>query len=342
MTEETEQDDPLRRLREFVDPFDADRERQLCFENLMRRIIVLSDHAWEQRVTEVSVNRWLDNFVGKAGFSPEVERLHALYLLSQFLYFGVREIRVLLRALFRDQFLIPLIADIRAKNSQTRDEQFIQSEILKELAVTRFLGVGNPSESGVHLLYYFRQENGLTKHNFLDTAQIFTPQNGGRALADPTLTRYIFLDDVCGSGDTAKTYSRNILEELRAQNPTAQIAYHCIFATSEGLGEVRDKTVFGNEAKAIFELDGSYKSLSSESRYLKIRPNEIDPGTLCAVALCYGELVAPGNARGFGDGELLLGFSHNIPDNTLPIIWRDQANHAPVPWTAALRRYMKV
>ena len=31
------------------------------------------------------------------------------------------------------------------------------------MSATGFLGVATPSESGVHLLYYFRQENNLQK-----------------------------------------------------------------------------------------------------------------------------------------------------------------------------------
>ena len=304
--------------------------------------MILSDYAWERRVDQRSVERWLDNFDGRSGLSQEAERLHALYFLSQFLYFGVREIRVLLQALFRDLFLIPLIQEIRKKKGGSRDPALISQELSIAMSKTRFMGVGNPSESGVHLLYYFRQENDLQKRSFMDTAQIFTLSGGAREVTDPCIDRYIFLDDVCGSGDTALTYSTNFLQELREKKPQAHIAYHCIFATEMGLSNVRQNTVFGDNAKAIFELDASYRCLSSESRYFNNCPAQIEKTHLSQVALSYGELLAPGHAGGFGNGQLLLGFSHNIPDNTLPIIWRDSSNGSPIPWTAALRRYMKV
>jgi len=83
----------------------------------------------------------------------------------------------------------------------------------KELDCTRFLGIGNPSESGVHLLYYFRQENCLPKDVFIDASRAFkstvTPDgNISVQIGNPDITRYVFIDDICGSGDTAITYSK--------------------------------------------------------------------------------------------------------------------------------------
>lgn len=329
-------------LRGFVDPFDPAAEADACFEELIERILVLSDYAWERRIDKPAIDRWLENFDGRSGAEVEVERLHALYLLSQLLFFGIREMRVLLRSLYRDLFLIPLIQEAREQNSGTRDINVLSNSLSDAINSTRFLGVGNPSESGVHLLYYFRQENSLSKHHFLDTAQIFTSDGGIRKIRYPDVTHYVFLDDVCGSGDTAERYSTDFLKELRSLSPNISLSYLCVFATAAGLKFVRENTVFGPRTHAIFELDQSYKSLSEASRYFKIRPPSIDIDIVRSVALHYGELIAPGHGGGFGDGQLLLGFSHNIPDNTLPIIWRDSTNGSPVPWTAAMRRYMKV
>lgn len=334
---------PLEDLRSIVDPDDGDDDMTRCKNRLLERILVLNDYAWERRLDEPAVERWLENFDGRSGLPADVEQIHALYLLSQFLYFGVREIRVLLRSLYRDLFLIPLIQEIRAKNRDTRDVSLINGQVKAALSKTRFMGVGNPSESGVHLLYYFRQENGLSKDNFMDTAQIFVGSGATRKLAEPSIERYIFLDDVCGSGDTAVTYSQTYLEDLKRDKPEVSLLYHCIFATSDGLKVVRESTVFGEGANAIFELDKSYRCLSTGNRYFKIIPSPIDTASLVKVARVYGELLASAkHAGGFDDCQLLLGFSHNIPDNTLPIIWRDPTNGSPIPWTPAMRRYMKV
>src|SRR5690349_19316795 len=113
--------------------------------------------AWEQRVLSPDIHAWLENFTGITE-SRDVERLHALFMLSHFMYFGSRELRELLRALYRDLFRYPIIASIRRRLKDSIDGHLINAEFQQELAKTRFIGVGNPSESGVHLLYYFRQE----------------------------------------------------------------------------------------------------------------------------------------------------------------------------------------
>lgn len=331
--------DPLSALEAFVDPPDAELELAECRLAMMRRITILSEHAWEGRVNEALVERWLQNFDGKSGFAPELERLHALYLLSQLLFFGEREIRVLLRALHRDLCVVPMIARIRQANSGTRDGQLIQSHLSQQMSLTRFFGLGSPSESGGMLLYTYRQENNLHKSHFPELSFSLTQASGNDT--DRDIQRYIFLDDLCGSGESAVKFSKMHLERLRDQAPHATISYHCLFATSDGLDEVRRNSVFGENAKAIFELDRSYKSISTGSRYFKIRPKSIEENVLSAIALCYGELVAPGDGRGFGKGELLLAFSHNTPDNTLPIIWREPKNGSPIPWTPAFTRHMK-
>jgi hypothetical protein len=316
-------------------------------EALQSRITILSDRAWEGRVKWDLVERWLANFTGDSGLTSKEEQVHALYLLSQFLYFGSREIRVLLRALFRDLFLLPLIQEVRAKNGGIREPTQLRILTQEALKNTRFLGVGNPSESGVHLLYFFRQENGLKKHHFLDTAQILERvrcpnQSDHLQLRHPDVERYIFVDDVCGSGETAVRYSKDFLEEVKNLNPNVILSYLSIFSTEEGMKTVRDDSIFGNASSAVYELDATYRCLSAESRYLTVIPQNISADTIRKMGLHYGSMLWPAHPGGFLGNQLLLGFHHNTPDNTVPIMWMDESHGAPVSWTPVFRRYPKV
>ncbi|MGI4830438.1 MAG: phosphoribosyltransferase-like protein [Janthinobacterium lividum] len=47
------------------------------------------------------------------------------------------------------------------------------------------------------------------------------------------------------------------------------------------------------------------------------------------VAESYGRLLF-WPPLGHGNCELLLGFNHNIPDNTLPVIWSKEAQWKPI------------
>ena len=328
-------------LRAFVGVSEQDSDLASCYDNLMTRIQVLNEYSWEHRIDAQRVKDWLENFDGRTGADKEEERLHALFLLSQFLYFGTREIRVLLRSLYRDLFVIPLIQELRRRNNWTRNERLLSASFSLELSATRFLGMGNPSESGVHLLYYFRQENQLATDKFLDAARLYSYENGKVALADPTIKRYVFLDDFCGSGETALSYSQDFLKKA-AEHPGIQLCYYCMFATNAGLQRVKNTGVFGKEARAVFELDETYKCFSERSRYLKLKPPQIDGEKMKTLSYTYGARLNGIFPVGHDDGQLLIGFSHNIPDNTLPIIWHHGVGQTGVHWTPVFRRHRKI
>lgn len=131
-----------------------------------KQISVFNSTLWENRVQGPKILEWLDNF------DDDNEKDYALYILSRLMYFGSSSIRNLLKALYRDLYRYPIINTIRRNNTDTLDSNIIEGLFLQELSATRFLGVGNPSESGVHLLYYFRQENKIPKDLFINTDDV--------------------------------------------------------------------------------------------------------------------------------------------------------------------------
>lgn len=76
--------------------------------SLMAKIKTLNETVWERRATDPTITEWLDNFAPPSVAAPD-ERAHALFLLSNFMYFGDREIRGLLKALYRDLYRYPKV-----------------------------------------------------------------------------------------------------------------------------------------------------------------------------------------------------------------------------------------
>ena len=74
-------------------------------EPFLAKLMILSEQLWEGRVDRRDIERWLSNFTGEVTES-HVERAHALMLLSHVMYFAERELRELLRALFRESLPI--------------------------------------------------------------------------------------------------------------------------------------------------------------------------------------------------------------------------------------------
>ena len=311
-------------------------------EELLVKIMKLSQNIWEHRVKDENIKKWLENFDTNDELA-KCESTHALFLLSQFMFFGVREIRELLKSIYRDKVKNPLIQTVRRKLGDTKVKHDIAQAFKQEMAATRFLGMGNPSESGNHLLYFFRQENSLPKGIFIHSHQILSIKrdansNATLKLKNDKIRRYIFIDDVCGSGSQATEYSEEIIREIKSLNPDIEVCYFSLFSTSHGLKHIRDNTLF-DVVDCIFELDDSFKCFSDESRYFKsLEQLPISKGFAESFCKKYGErLFGPEHALGYKNGQMLMGFSHNVPDNTLPIIWDDSAN-----WTPIMKRYSKL
>lgn len=321
--------------------------------NYDKQIEVLNSTLWEYRALRPRIDEWLANF------DNDQERDYALYLLSRLMYFSSSNIRNLLKALYRDLYRYPIIQGIRKANANTLDEAFIEAEFKKELMHTRFLGVGNPSESGVHLLYYFRQENRITKSLFVNTDDVIQRHADGSVSLRSDFsdaTRFVFIDDLCGSGQQATTDTnvRRCVDDIRSLKPDAKISYLMLFGMTEGIEVVKGSGLY-DYAEAVIELDESYKCFSDVSRYFQDGIHKKDVAEDIAYHHGYDiiheylkllgydpkaqDLGAEKNALGFGNCQLLISMHHNTPDNTLPIIWFDEIEGL---WNPIFKRYNKV
>jgi hypothetical protein len=326
-------------------------EKEVYIERLYEKIKVLNETLWEDRVRKQNIKNWLNNF------TTDQEKLLALHLLSEFIYFGSVQMRQLLKSLYRDLYRYPIIETIRRKNSHSIDKNIIEKEFKEIERKTRFFGVGNPSESGAHLLYFFRQENCLSKTLFINTNEIIHYNSGTPKLKHPDLDYYIFIDDFCGSGSqvTGDTGLNNTIQHVRKLKPSATIFYLMLFGTSDGLKNVSNSKMF-DHVDTVIEIDDTFKCFSPNSRHFDPKNPHINRLDSQSMAFAYGlplikdiiqkeigvtpnlDIVSKRNALGFRDCQLLLGFHHNTPDNSLPIIWYDEDS---ISWMPIFKRYNK-
>jgi hypothetical protein len=324
------------------------------YEEFVDKIIILNQTSWEGRVSIKNIDNWLENF------EDDDEKIHALHLLTNFMYFGSRPIRELLKTLFRDIYKYPIVERIRRANSDTRDLKLIDREFADYMDKTRFIGIGNPSESGPHLLYYFRQENKLSKQLFINAHEIFKGLGtSAPSVADPNVEHYVFIDDFCGSGTQALDFAREIIVPLKnilsTIKPNATLDYYVLFSTQVGKNAIKASNYFSN-VKAVFTLDDSFKCFHPNSRYFLNVPSEIKKSFSEKMSIKHGSKLYKSifermkinpsiigslcndHALGYENGQLLIGFHHNTPDNTLPIIWYDEEH---LVWTPIFKRYNK-
>lgn len=323
------------------------------YDRLRNKVITYYATIWQDRRSDKIYDEWLNNF--KDTSVENKEKLHALFLLSKFMYFGNIELRELLKCVYRDLFKYPIVAEIRKNNGGSKDITFLDSAFKEELSKTRFLGVGNPSESGVHLLYYFRQENNLGKNSFINTHEIFkttivkeddkegvSTSRVNVDLKSKDIKRYIFIDDFCGSGSQAELYLKDIVESVKSLNPNVEVNYLMLFGADEGVKFVKNmKTKDGeplfNRVDTVFSIDSSFKCFSDNSRYFCKSIDEIEKDFCREMCKKYGDQLCAIHPLGYKDGQLLLSLFHNTPDNTLPIFWAENAN-----WQPIFKRFHKI
>lgn len=308
-------------------------------ESLEKKVIAYYTDIWKD-IRHSDYKRWLDNFKG-----GEKEKLNALYLLSKFTYFGNLEIRAMLKSMYRDLYKYPIVKTIREHNNDTTDEAFIKREFKRLHSCTRFLGVGNPSESGVHLLYYFRQENELPKTMFIHAHELFlstfskSDNKMVQTWASKDINHIVFIDDFCGNGSQAINYIKDLVKQIKELNENCQVDYFVMVANKVGLANVKQETNV-NHSEAIFELDESFKCFSDNSRYFANEIEGIDKAyckNMCEY-YCQDRSMDAQSPLGFKNNELLLSFFHNTPNNTLPIFWTEAKDWFPL-FNRSIKKY---
>ena len=303
------------------------------YDSLDEKIKILHETAWRDKWQNQGdqYHLWLDNF-------KEEEKIHAMFLLSKFMYFDNETIRELIQRVYEDLYRRPIIYEIRRGKFLTKDEGVIEEEFKKHLERTRFLSIGNPSESSAHLLYFFRQENRLERDLFINAHQLYTHTAEGDLLIAKTVVdgidRIVVLDDFCGSGSQATSFDEEFVVNLKKDKPEIRIDYFSLFAIEKGLNKIRN--LHFNRAEAVFVLDDTYKCFSKDSRFFSVKEAKIkkDCKSICNK---YGRKLESRFPFGYKNGQMLLGFHHNTPNNSLPIFWSEKKS-----WNPIFKRFVKL
>lgn len=263
-------------------------------ERYMQNLMTLSYYTWENRISTTLIDRWLDNF------HSNKEKIIALEILSKFLYFNEKEILRLCEISF--QKLLVRIGRIYG------EKMSIDLDSIKEkyLQRCRFFGLGRASESGHYILYPFRQRNSLPQ-------SLFPGKIGD---IDSTVDFVIFIDDIVATGEQACDFWSQKLENLSHSRSNIQFFYLVFLAYVYGIESIEKSTEFKVIPCQI--LDESYKVFCEKSC---VFPDKEKREKTKKVSEKYGKKIWSDWPLGYLNFQGLVGFHHNIPDTTLPIIW---------------------
>jgi hypothetical protein len=300
----------------------------LIEEELLLEIVDRNRYLWENRLTKNIVQAWLNNFSGEVAESSD-EHSIAIDLLNNFLYYGEKEIKYLCRAAFsllkRSQVVenpLPYVAPAAGN---------CNSEFIKGC---KFSYIGRAGESGALVLYYFRQENRLSIEQFADPSAFLTSE-----VSDTELSRcnLVFIDDFLGTGRTACDFWNSKIVAIKERCPEAKLHYLALLATTSALDEVKIRTGLAVICPQV--LDDSHRVFSETSSIFPERKKRDFAKGVCG--FYGGHLTSKPHALGYRNSQALLGFHHNIPDNTLPIIWSEAELQNNKKWHPLFKREQK-
>lgn len=280
----------------------------LDLDRLIMIVNNTSEVAWNKVISISDINDWLKNFTGRYFSNVECEKRLALWLLLHFTFYTEDDIRNLCKNLFN-----LIMHNMLIKYDGKKNVNEVLNEILYDSV---FVGLGNPSESGQHLLYQFRQANKLPKKCFdFDFNSRYK--------------NIILLDDMTVSGSQALGYIKNL--KCIADN----IYVGFLISTEDAIKEI-EKQFSDIKVFSTILLDSRDKAFSDDSFVFS------DASMKCikeyAMEFCreYGKIAVEKYddmkdcELGFNNGQYLFGLVYNTPDNTLPIFWGESDRWIPL------------
>jgi len=157
----------------------------------------------------------------------------------------------------------------------------------------------------------YRKELGLSEASFPYTPINETDFSDTIAL--------VFIDDMIGSGHQAMTFAREHLQNIKIDK-----YYVALLAFREGYEKLKQSKYFKNVIVHGL-LSDENRAFSPNSRIFPDIETRERIKILCEK---YGGLIFPKHPLGFDNSQALIVFSHNTPNNTLPIIWASERNEA--------------
>jgi hypothetical protein len=249
--------------------------------------------SWKNDIIVDDIKKWLNNFSGKVCNCEDEKRI-ALWMLCNYTYYNEDEVNHLCRSVYKE-----LLHDIALSVSIQSDHEF--TEILNKMY---FASIGNASESGGLLLYYFRQQADISIDRFVYPSSVPNCEDN----ID------IFIDDVTLSGGTAARFFHNNIKDMKYK----YVYYITLFASKDAVDKLEK---LGIKVICCNLLDDRDKCFSDKSIMFFNYPSLRELAK--EIAYTYGFELDNERPLGHKDGQYCFGFHYNTPNNTLPIFWSD-------------------
>ena len=184
-------------------------------------------------------------------------------------------------------------------------------------------------KSGAHFARLYIEENGIYRDNLVEIATL------SQAVRREGTQVLVFVDDFIGSGNSASQYLERLClqcgDDLRASGLRIFLVAVAAFCSgTDKVASTVDRLALPMKIHTCEVLDDSYKCFSPTS---KIFTSDVDRLKAKDLAYSRGVVLCKQAPLGYNDGQALVVFSHNCPNNSLPILW-EKSDH----WLPLFRR----
>lgn len=185
-----------------------------------------------------------------------------------------------------------------------------------------------PAKSGAHFAKLYADENKIYVNSVVEKTKI------DKALEEnQDIKAIVFMDDIMGTGGTAITHFKWINSQYgeKLRNVKLYFITVCGFNKAKlALMEYLDTLSLEVNVHVCDNLDEGDRCFTEVSRTF-----EDVQERLIARKICYdkGQPLEPKSPLGYGDCQALVVFEYNCPNNSLPILWKEDRN-----WVALFPR----
>lgn len=231
-----------------------------------------------------------------------------LHLFSEFIFFTKREIKEVLKRQLEDVL-----------NSYSLDNICIIPMISKD-------GRANSSFDLTMLLKEVIKENDIELYK--DTIKVGLDQ------IDEDISILVFFDDISGTGGTIVTF----LKENKSNFIGKKIIIQLIVITETAKKKIDEYLNTQKELDVNVIAENNYDKIFNDHKFLndshRIIINDFEE-------TIWGK--GNQNIMGFRDSQLLVGFSHNIPNNTISSFWyHTDFSGKREEWNSLFKRYTQL
>jgi hypothetical protein len=199
----------------------------------------------------------------------------------------------------------------------------------RDIVVTYLNG---PGKSGPSYAKMFSDENDVFHENVIEPARLTQ-----RLENDSQSNALVIVDDFIGTGQSACHGLSNLLEPIgNAIERGMAVFLVAVAGCDEGIATVEgflDKSCSGVRLVVPNRLGKADRAFGMSS---PTSPNQAEQQSALSLMTQIGKQIEPKAPLGYGDGQMLVVFENNCPNNTLPVLWsRGTSKH---PWTPLFPR----